>query len=240
MDLREEDGYISEEDEDYVPEADADIEDANDLPYDDVDDDLVTKAKRKKSKTKAPDSAQEITTAVDDPEAQKKKIDALWDAFLSDTTPSSSTAKTEATITSPEVSKPDDQASHANGTTEPKTKTVTEVFDFAGEEVKVERTITEEEAKRRENKNAKKRVVATTGLGLANLADYLAKKPKMTTLDKSSLDWKKFVKEKGIEDELKSHNRGKDSYLDKTEFLARADYKQFEKEKHLRNQQRPK
>lgn len=51
MDSRvEEDGYISEEDEDYVPPADAGDDEANDLPYDDVDDELVKKSKRKKSK----------------------------------------------------------------------------------------------------------------------------------------------------------------------------------------------
>ena len=38
------------------------------------------------------------------------------------------------------------------------------------------------------------------------------KKPKMGTLDKSKMDWDKYVNEEGIKEELQSHNRGKDGY----------------------------
>ena len=36
------------------------------------------------------------------------------------------------------------------------------------------------------------------------------KAPKMGTLDKSKLDWNKFVDEEGIKEELVTHNKGKD------------------------------
>ncbi|KAF9972093.1 Craniofacial development protein 1 [Actinomortierella ambigua] len=49
---------------------------------------------------------------------------------------------------------------------------------------------------------------------------YGVKKPaKLTTLEKSKLDWNSFVGKEGIEDELKHHN--KDGYMEKAAFLER-------------------
>ncbi len=39
---------------------------------------------------------------------------------------------------------------------------------------------------------------------------FAGKKPKMGTLDKSKMDWNKFVSEEGIKEELETHNKGKD------------------------------
>jgi hypothetical protein len=36
------------------------------------------------------------------------------------------------------------------------------------------------------------------------------KKPKLGTLDKSKMDWDKFVKEEGIKEDLETFNKGKD------------------------------
>lgn len=36
------------------------------------------------------------------------------------------------------------------------------------------------------------------------------KKPKLGTLDKSKMDWEKFVKEEGIKEDLQTFNKGKD------------------------------
>ncbi len=47
--------------------------------------------------------------------------------------------------------------------------------------------------------------------GLAGIMGIISgKKPKMGCLDKSKLDWDKFVQEEGIGEELKTHNKGKD------------------------------
>ncbi len=47
--------------------------------------------------------------------------------------------------------------------------------------------------------------------GLAGVVGVISgKKPKMGCLDKSKLDWNKFVQEEGIKEELETHNRGKD------------------------------
>lgn len=60
----------------------------------------------------------------------------------------------------------------------------------------------------------------------------------MTVLDKTDYDWKNYVKEKGIAEDLNNHSKSKDAYLDKQEFLLKTDFNQFEKEKSLRSVQR--
>lgn len=52
------------------------------------------------------------------------------------------------------------------------------------------------------------------------------------------MDWDNFKKQEDIEEEINSHNRGKDGYLEKQDFLQRADFRQFEIEKQLRNSSR--
>ena len=47
--------------------------------------------------------------------------------------------------------------------------------------------------------------------GLGSIMGVISgKTPKMGTLDKSKMDWNKFVNEEGIKEDLQSHNRGKD------------------------------
>ena len=47
--------------------------------------------------------------------------------------------------------------------------------------------------------------------GLGSIMGVISgKTPKMGTLDKSKMDWNKFVDEEGIKEDLQSHNRGKD------------------------------
>jgi len=71
--------------------------------------------------------------------------------------------------------------------------------------------------------------------GLSGFASQVsAKKQKVSTLEKSKLDWQNFKQEEGIEEDLKSFNQGKQGYLEKKFFLERTDLKQFEIEKSLR------
>lgn len=59
------------------------------------------------------------------------------------------------------------------------------------------------------------------------LQSFGDKKLKLTTLEKSRLDWASFVDKKSIKDELHLHN--KSGYLDKQDFLGRMDAKQDQK-----------
>jgi hypothetical protein len=70
---------------------------------------------------------------------------------------------------------------------------------------------------------------------LDSLIEKLQKK-KVTTIKKSKEDWEKFKVEKGLEEELR--HATKDGYLEKQAFLERADIRQWERERDLRNQER--
>lgn len=83
----------------------------------------------------------------------------------------------------------------------------------------------------------------------------MAKRSKTSVLEKSDRDWKSFKTEQNIkvriwkknwffiilakkslifQEDLESHNRGKGGYLNKMDFLNRADNRQFEKERAFR------
>ncbi|GAB1602092.1 craniofacial development protein 1-like [Argonauta hians] len=72
------------------------------------------------------------------------------------------------------------------------------------------------------------------GGGLGGLLSKITKKNKLSTLEKSKLDWNGYKQKEGIESELQQHNRSKNSYLDRMAFLDRTDHRQFEIEKTLR------
>ncbi|RHY73639.1 hypothetical protein DYB26_001840 [Aphanomyces astaci] len=59
---------------------------------------------------------------------------------------------------------------------------------------------------------------------------------KVSTIEKSSLDWDSFKDEAGIVDELDQYT--KDGYLEKQDFLHRVDARKFELEKAVRDKQR--
>lgn len=71
---------------------------------------------------------------------------------------------------------------------------------------------------------------------LNSLVSRLTKRPKMTVLNKTSLDWNKFKKDNSIEEDVKNEAKSED-FLGKQDFLTRADHKQFELEKDIRAQQ---
>jgi len=116
---------------------------------------------------------------------------------------------------------------------------ITKVFDFAGEVVKVSKQVSADskEAAKFLSGEATSSTTKRSG-GLAGVVGSITKKPKMGCLDKSKLDWNQFVQEKNIREELSTHNKGKDGYVEKLEFLERADLRQFEQEKALREKTR--
>jgi len=116
---------------------------------------------------------------------------------------------------------------------------ITKVFDFAGEVVKVSKEVSADskEAAKFLSGEASSSTTKRPG-GLAGVVGSITKKPKMGCLDKSKLDWNQFVQEKNIREELSTHNKGKDGYVEKLEFLERADLRQFEQEKALREKTR--
>lgn len=125
---------------------------------------------------------------------------------------------------------------------------VTKIFQFAGEEVKVEKEVPADSAEARliqkpsssdPQRPAKGRAPKSLG-GIGSVLNQLGRKPKISTLEKSKLDWDRFKKEENIEDELAAHNKGKDGYLERQDFLQRADLRRFEIEKEIRTVERNK
>lgn len=196
---------------------------------------------------------------------KKKRADELWAELnmLSrpkKTTPTQPTTKNTMSITTPashhqanvattDAVKVDSKAAKSNEPIET-IKKVTKVYDFAGESVVVEeeqtiRTQTSGPVSTGSNDldksiNSGRTFVAPPkrSSGLGSLVSSLTKKPKMSTLNKTKLDWEGYKKDEGLEDELRNHRKNKDNFVDRQAFLQRTDLKQFEKEKAIREKQR--
>lgn len=53
------------------------------------------------------------------------------------------------------------------------------------------------------------------GGGLSAVLSQIGKKSKISTLEKSKLDWERFKSEEGLQEEIQTFNRGKDGYVSK-------------------------
>ncbi|XP_067853952.1 craniofacial development protein 1 [Heptranchias perlo] len=199
---------------------------------------------------------------VDKELKEKKKADDLWASFLSDvghkskpvaTTPTSS--KEDILVDQEKLDKPQDVVKDSEKLKAPGKVTITKVFDFAGEEVKVTKEVdaTSKEAKNfLQNQNemqekcspaapATMEMGSPTGSGVKRqsgigniLGKIGGKKQKMSTLEKSKIDWEAFKEKEGISDELAIYNRGKEGYIERKAFLDRVDHRQFELERDIR------
>ncbi|XP_044049640.1 craniofacial development protein 1 isoform X1 [Siniperca chuatsi] len=197
----------------------------------------------------------------DDDAKQKKKSDDLWASFLSDvgSRPKDSTPASQSST----VQKDDSsvlKVAHLSTETkasEPAKVTITKVFDFAGEEVRVNKEVSadsreaksylkSQNTKQEENGDDEKRSSpsrpplpgpssAKRPAGMTSILSRIGgKKQKMSTLEKSKMDWDAFKSEEGITEELAIHNRGREGYVERKNFLERVDHRQFELEKAVR------
>ncbi|XP_052585563.1 craniofacial development protein 1 [Peromyscus californicus insignis] len=189
--------------------------------------------------------------------ARKKKEDELWASFLNDVGPKSKAApssqvkaaeETEETSSNKLLTKADELEKPK----ESEKVKITKVFDFAGEEVRVTKEVdaASKEAKSflKQTEKENPQAVVTSAVpplpagsgikrssGMSSLLGKIgAKKQKMSTLEKSKLDWESFKEEEGIGEELAIHNRGKEGYIERKAFLDRVDHRQFEIERDLR------
>lgn len=203
----------------------------------------------------------------DDEAKQKKKSDDLWASFLSDVgsrpkDPCCLPSASQASTMKIQIQKDDSSVlkvaplSTETKASEPAKVTITKVFDFAGEEVRVNKEVS---ADSREAKNYLKSQITTQddsgdeeqcsspsqptlpgpsakrAAGMTSILNRIGgKKQKMSTLEKSKMDWDAFKSEEGITEELAIHNRGKDGYVERKNFLDRVDHRQFELEKSVR------
>ncbi|KAH8236872.1 hypothetical protein KR032_006903 [Drosophila birchii] len=73
---------------------------------------------------------------------------------------------------------------------------------------------------------------------VSKVLSRFTKKKKTSVLEESKADWKDFKTDEGIDEDLRTHNKGKDGYLERQEFLQRTDLRQFEIEKKMRQSSR--
>lgn len=267
-------------DEHVASEVESDGEPDNDND----DDDNGKQSKRRSNKRAAAIKESPITSKRNKPsiEVETKCIekdeldddddddneDALWASFLGNaqqtvtktetkskqsenqlnkkpTTSNVSAAKMETTKPQATVTKPE------------QTKVVTEIFDFAGEKVEIQKEIrvSDEASTNSAEKKPQDSAVGKVGAkaspipplnrprpsgGLSSVLGQLGKKNKLSVLEKTKLDWTGFKRNEGIDEELQTHNKGRDGFLERQDFLQRTDLRQFEIEKSMRQATRRK
>ncbi|KAL5784986.1 hypothetical protein ACOSQ2_007378 [Xanthoceras sorbifolium] len=105
---------------------------------------------------------------------------------------------------------------------------ITEVRDFAGQEIEYKKLIDAD------SKEASEKAKAPAPSAVDAVLEQIKKKPKLSVLDKTKQDWGEFKEEKGLDDELDAYKKSSNQYLDKVSFLQRADYREFERERDAR------
>ncbi|KAF1784363.1 SWR1-complex protein 5/Craniofacial development protein [Phytophthora cactorum] len=207
-----------DDDGDYVPEADEEEEDAVIEAEDTVD------------------KQRSVTT--------DSHLDKLWDDLNASTAVSKTAADKTATLLSGLTKKTKRSADKKKKrklrefsipilSVDVK-KSRKDLAEFARSKQKVERVV---KFAGQEYSVATSAGTAKSGKkGLDKVLESLDEPKKVSTMEKSSLDWDKFKEKEGIEDELTHYT--KDGYIEKQEFLQRLDLKRFEIEKAERDKQR--
>lgn len=239
-------------DEDYRPENDS-LSEANTSGSDEQNDEFEDNQQKGKSfrkkgiKRRENVEHNEEETKIDNKlneEQEKEKADSLWAEFCKDMPIVSNYNKIETINNTNNSLKSDSSCAQNNDKSiDNSNKDVNEkvliskTYDFAGESVSV---IQESEDNSFDNNNKVKEGVVK-GIkrsgGLGGILDKL-KKPKISTLQKSLIDWNNFKKDEGIVDELNQHNKSKDTFIERQAFLQRTDLRQFEIEKEVRAKNR--
>lgn len=182
---------------------------------------------------KKDDDVKELDLSASLPENEKARADALWDDFLKET---KTVPKPAAPVEKKDIPAKSIAAVATPKTTPaPKTEEITKIFEYAGEKVVVTET-------KPVVPSSKKPLTfppaSKSGGGLGSILNQLGKKNKISTLEKTKLDWNSFKQSEGIQEELQTHNKGKDGFLERRDFLERTDVRQFEIEKSLRQSRR--
>lgn len=202
-----------EEDEDFVPEKENDEKEGDDEDEETFDESADNEGIKKPKKQSS-----------DEPE-EKQKPEEKQDA-------QSLYARLKATCA---VKKPPAEAERtekkaAEDNDKNKKVTVTTVYDFAGEKVSVTKEVSATTLSTAKPVGQKR-----GGGGGGLLSSILGPKPKkMSTLDKSKLDWQKYKTSTGISESLDKIKKSNDSFLEKKAFLNRTEQRQYEIEREIR------
>ncbi|KAI6203252.1 Bucentaur [Aphelenchoides besseyi] len=182
-----------------------------------------------------------------------KNADDLWAEFLGETSTETSKQSTDSPSTSIAQNDPTTSVEKTETSNEhPERKsseTTDDLFDKLKEEKNenvndssVNSSTSADNLTKNPQSTATKRPWTRTAKssGLDSAISFIKRSKGSSVLDKTKKDWDKFVNDKSIKEELESHNRSQNSYLDQQNFLATADLKKFEKEKEIRDLSRKK
>lgn len=247
-------------DEDYQPEKDMQDAGSEIETDDDIDDDeepevpQSTTAGAQKRKSLQPGASprkrcktaesgepaiEQTAKKEDDEAAEKERANALWADFLGDAAGDSTKEEerpVEKRISAAKQVKAIEKVVEEKKQPEP--VIIKEIFEFAGEEVVVEKKVTVTDVARTSSSTKSLIPAGRASGGLGSVLGALNKKNKISTLEKTKLDWNRFKDQEGITEDLNTHNRGKEGYLERQDFLERTDVRQFEIEKSLRQTRR--
>ncbi|XP_034479148.1 craniofacial development protein 1 [Drosophila innubila] len=192
-----------------------------------------------------------------DEEVDKSRSDALWADFLGDVGAESKPTATKPKERQPSPVKPTEKikpkspvatSDHVTEMLDSRAKSSPSSTSSAKENQEQSATVSLKTgasprgvfgaAKRPANGGGTGSGSGGAGGGLGSLLNQLGKKKKLSVLEKSQQDWKSFKNDEGIDEELRTHNKGKDGYLERQDFLQRTDVRQFEIEKNLRQTRR--
>jgi len=185
-----------------------------------IDDETVEKSK------------EEVNSLLNSSEEDKKRLDALWEEFQK---PIPKKSISNISIIHEHKSESKEPIHFSNKPQTTNKRNFEELFDSLGSSTKnINNDNNTTNPKSSETKNLISSPVVKTPGGLANILSQIGKKSKLTILEKSKQDWDGYKKKEGIMEELITHNKGKDGYLEKQDFLERTDLRQFELEKSMR------
>lgn len=215
MNDEEYEAELSEDDADYIPGKEAESVSENSAPEPDDpensdDEGKTKKIKRRKKATRrskpveSEDEEEKYEPPVD-PEEAKKKAEALWADFLSGT---------EIPLDSKKDEKSNKPTTSTASTSKPAAANIPkpkEIFEFAGETIDIpKKSCEEQETSAEKSPTAGAKRASASGGGLSSLLGQIAKKNKLSVLEKTKIDWDGFKSKEGIGEELQTHNRGRD------------------------------
>lgn len=246
------------EDEEYKPSGHSDVYSEEESNCSDNDEKLESKKIKKSGKRERNRKGRKknVDTEIDnsnnnDPaevgiteEEDKKRSDALWADFLGD----ANVASKEHSKPSSTVSQSNDSRSCESSDTD-NSQSLKKIIHSAEESPKqtVHRLEKQTTKTNPIKPSVSKPAAKPSGIalkrpagGIHSILGQINKKSKLTVLERSKQDWDSFKSSHGLNEELRSFNRGKEGYLEKQDFLERTDLRQFEIEKGMRQGRRNK
>ncbi|VDK74558.1 unnamed protein product [Litomosoides sigmodontis] len=228
----EEEENGSEDDEDYVPSGPE--EDVDDEQNESGDDDSVVSS----TVVAALQESNDTNESEETEDERQRRLKSLFEEFIggNDARPKSSTGQALPVFIADgkQITKSMDEIPKLAA------QTADDIFGGVSDEGGVLLNSKPEFCERGKASGLAQREKRKAFDGLTATISALSKKSKMSVLERTAQDWGAFKTETGIQEELISHNRGKQGYVDRVEFLSRTDYRQFEMERDARNAARKK